>query len=78
MEGGFSSLVLTVKAHGDSGQRPCVSARRNYSLLVGLIRAGINTFECFLDLSAYSLLSSSNPPLFFVSSAWIFQDHWGR
>lgn len=76
--GGFSSLVLTAKPHGDSGQRPCVPAHRNYSFLSGSVRAGINTFECFLVLSAYSLLSTSNPPLFSVSSLWIFRDHWGR
>lgn len=63
-KGGSSSPVLTVKPHGDSGQRPCVPAPRNYSFSFGMVRAGINTFECFLHLSAYSLLSTSNPPLF--------------
>lgn len=79
--GGSSSPVLTVQPHGDSGQRPCVPAPRNYSFSFGMVRAGINTFECFLHLSAYSLLSTSNPPLFLcacVSSQWIFRDHLGR
>lgn len=79
--GESSSPVLTVKPHGDSGQRPCVPAPRNYSFSFGMVRAGINTFECFLHLSAYSLLSTSNPPLFLcacVSSLWIFRDHLGR